>query len=511
MIWIVGSPGAGTTVMDIADLLEGLPDSSSVRDILNGSTDVAQLSPDVLRKALMALRDEDEPVLGALNLACDWQDCCGTLDDVKRALQAFDAAVQVARESRAEVSFDASIEPDVLRRMLARNMNEMSTPDRNSNGDPFSKADHLSLKATCNLSARLQAIRASLSMLLTRLEAFEERASGRAPGLVERSRESYRQLCSRFNDSSSALEQLRIELDENRWRAVQQHVIKVVNEMLDSLEITIRRIDATSLSADNIGPLIDRFELKRSCYMRSIPTFLDIFRQSNVIRPASLSGIEGRWHRVASDVEDMTRRLHGAKSAGIVHLTPFQRASRQSSDRSSKSHEPSTPVRFRKDTSLLPPRASSRLSSSHAMDSPARPPWNAGNSQFMARGELSVTPARPSSVLSISRPQTALGRLTQPTAASLARTSSNASPRKSGIPTPKRTLHILETNQSPERRSMLPPPSTPARTASRHSNLPASTLRHVLRPQTPGSVNRQTSSGIPRPSLGQKAPRASVV
>lgn len=433
-------------------------------------------------------------------VARDWQDCLASLDDLRAELRQFHIEIEYARERQQILPSDLTPELDVLRKIVNERPagEDTGTPGKASAVDPFSRFERDASTTIQSLEGRLQPIKASLTMLLLRLDAFAQHADSLMPEAVVTTRAAYGALCVENESLSQDFAKLKEEYLEDKWHAVWRCVQRQVKEVITSLSLTLRRLDGTAFRGTLINSLARALAMKRDHYTVLVPGLLALvdggIRSMSCRSGEVISGhreLQSKWKAIASEVEQMTRRIDAARSAGIItddnseSTAPF-----------AKPAAPSTP--FRKDTSLLPPRSVSRLSSA-AFDSPdARPPWNGGTSVRLST-QLSPTKL-PMSRLSAVNCNTPSGnRLARPTLSSMAR-SVSALPRAS-LTSPQKRPSVssgtpTRTKLPAPRASLLRPPSTP-RPSSR---LSISTPAHVARTQahsTAAQIAHLSSGTIP--------------
>lgn len=362
--------------------------------------------------------------------ASDWVDCQQSLDAIHREEKDLVAAIFSMQEQRHVAMPISSVELDVLATILeeAPEGENTGTPGKKLHNDGLSKWDRALSETVLKLTSKLSPLRASISLFAPRLDAFANRAQGCFPTAVTELGRRYHNLNTKFNSILSDFRKLKDELVEDKWLAVFRQVNKQATEMMNSLFRTMKKLDSVPFHGAEAARLVETFEMKLEHYGKSIPSVLSIMRKGLRDR-ATLNGeilrghelLTSRWTQLSKDIAEISRRIEGARAAGVIHRHEFptsqfrsqvkevigrpepshttealpessrkstftsatpQRLAR-STRRSSptRSYSPS-PAVFRKDISLDPPRSRSRLAQvgdrSSLVSSALRPPWNSG-------------------------------------------------------------------------------------------------------------------------------------
>ena len=464
----------------------------------------------------------------AILVARDWQDCLGSLTALQTELRQFHDDVESARERRQILPSDLTPELDVLRRIVSRRPDgeDTGTPNKVSNtNDPYSRFERDTTSIVHALEAKIQPIKASLGLLLLRLDAFGHHAESLMPEAVASAQIAYAGLCVKHETASQEFERLKAEFADDKWLAVWHCVERQVREIVASVSLTLRRLDSTAFRGTLINGSARALAMKREHYTVLVPALLallgDGIRSARCRNREVVQGfrdLERTWEQTAAEVDQMTRRIEAARAAGIIY---DETAGRDFA----RPEVPATP--FRKDTSFLPPRSQSRLSSA-AFDSPTtRPPWNGGTSVRLSNA---VSPSKlPARVSVVATP--AASRLAMPTQSSLAR-SVSALPRPSTSASPQKARPSLANSRTPTkpktatapRASLLRPPSTPLVSSRMPVVEPATTthstsLQQYVRPKSSLSshvTHKQTAIATPtrpvlKPTKANAATRSSHI
>jgi hypothetical protein len=425
-----------------------------------------------LKNKLAAAGPAWEKVKVQMHAADDYEDCRGSLDAIEQEIKALRTAIYQVEEQRHVDVPPEAIAPDVLAGILREEPEgeDTGTPGKVVGDDLLSRWDRQLTETIVQLASRLQPLRASISLFRPRIEVFEIRAAGCFPSAVTALRDKYTSLEGEFSILFREFGTLKQELGEDKWLAVFRQVNKQASDMMESLERTVKRLDATPFKGPDAEKLATTFEMKAEHYGKAIPAVLNIM-DTGVKNRATLNGevIRGydlllqRWQALEASLSTIDQRLESARGGGMMRRalgstsgnrqsperrpsnpllkstgrTPQQKLLHSGTPRHlrvpDRSASPS-PALFRRDISLDPPRSRSRLSM-HGQQSlsPQKPPWNSGTAVArMPESRIPLTPGRSQSRLgSRSGAVSSLG-FTRPVSG--ASTPMQGSRRASGIP-----------------------------------------------------------------------------
>lgn len=353
----------------------------------------------------------------------DWNDCQESLRAIQDELRELKSSIYTMQEQRhIALNPAVSLELDVLVTILEDppEGENTGTPGKKVNEDGLSKWDRALSESMTRLTSKLSPLRTSLEMFGQRIESFTSRACDHFPSAIQKLNDRYAQLKDELEEVVEKFATLRQELGEDKWLAVYRQVNKQATEMMDSLRRTLKKLDTTVFTSPEAERLAETFEMKAEHYGKSIPAILSIMCRGVKDR-LTLNGevIRGydvltqKWAQLSIDIADMTRRIRGAKAAGLIQtddqiisqktrsnkIFATSRKTLRSQSRHSEIDTCRTPqlqwgtghdsrmtqrnvsaLSFRKDTSLDPPRSRSRLSNAREISSniKSRPPWNGG-------------------------------------------------------------------------------------------------------------------------------------
>ncbi|RAL16243.1 KAR9 family protein [Aspergillus homomorphus CBS 101889] len=164
------------------------------------------------------------------------------------------------------------------------------------------------------LFARIQPLRASLDFLPMRLSMFQSRAERIFPSACQEIEDRRNQLEMAYKDLESDAEDLRKELDEDRWILVFRNAGSQAQKMFESVERSIGKLqEAIEISAQIHNPgqftkRVESYDAKKQHYVAAIERVVSII-QKGVNERLTLNG------EIMRLLSDMTSRVDALKAS----------------------------------------------------------------------------------------------------------------------------------------------------------------------------------------------------